>query len=205
MADNAKPGSKALLMRGQKVADIESTGDPIVDVETCRQKLRELGLYEPTTKLQAMHRQAHGFAICALRIHDTLLQQERSYAGASPFVVNASFALEVYLKALTERFDGTFAGIHLLEKLLGNLPPAAQMAVKMQIPFVISQKELQQAYDLAAILRDLNNAFVDWRYMYEDGKQLKVQLPEVLYALRVLHAASHNAIVSRSNEMGRPI
>ena len=39
-------------------------------------------------------------------------------------------------------------GVHKLEQLLGNLPPEAQMTVKMQIPFVISQKELQQAYDL---------------------------------------------------------
>ena len=55
---------------------------------------------------------------------------------------------------------------------------------------------------LEAILRDLNHAFVDWGYMYEEGKQLEVQLPEVLYALRVLHAASHNTIISTSNEMG---
>ena len=63
-------------------------------------------------------------------------------------MVNACSDLEVYLKALTEHFGGALMGVHKLEQLLGNLPPEAQMTVKMQIPFVISQKELQQAYDL---------------------------------------------------------
>lgn len=205
MPSNLRPGTKALMYQGRKVADVEMSGDVAVDLEKCRKVLKDLGLYEPTTKLQAMHRQAHSFAICAIRIHDALLQKERNFAAASPFVVNAAFSLEVYLKALTECFGGNFKGIHDLAALLQNLPSSAQMAIKVQLPFVMTTEELRLGYDLAAILQDLNKAFVDWRYLYEDGKQLEAHYPQVLYALRVLHAASFYAIVSTTGEKGRAV
>lgn len=197
MTDERKPETKALMHKGQKVADIEVTGDLRADAEKCRQALKARGLYYPPTKLQAMHLQAHAFATSAAKIHDTLLQTERSRAGVAPFVVNAAFAMEIYLKALTERFGGDLKGVHDLGALFLNLPPEAQLAVKSQIKVVLNPQQTEPGYDLAAILENLNSAFVDWRYMYENGKKPPiVHIPHAIFALQVLHAASYNAIFS---------
>ena len=119
-------GTKALYLDGKKIADYESTGDDTRDMELARDLLREKGLYQEITTIQAMYRQARSFATVTSYIYERDLKKiPRNGLSIAPFVVNSAFSIEVYLKTLGEIHGQSVRG-HKLIDLYDNLPAAAQ-------------------------------------------------------------------------------
>jgi HEPN domain-containing protein len=178
------------MHNGVAVGEIVSTGDMNEDAKLSREILRGAGLHREQTDVEAMFAQARAFGQASKHLHDQLLQR-RVYAGMPTFVVNATFALELYLKTLTRSNGGIpDKREHKLSTLLKTLPAAAEMDVKLQIPNFYTGKAREEAYDLAAILSDLDTAFVDWRYLYEKKERKAVHIPHVIYSLNLLDAAA---------------
>lgn len=101
-------------------------------------------------------------------------------AKISPLVVNAAFSAELYLKAIIaiESSDSEVPRGHELEELFQRLSQQAQ--AKIESAF---SKESGMA--LSDVIREANEAFVDWRYIYEDKVGLHpFELMKLCRALR---------------------
>lgn len=183
-------GMRRVILRGQEVGRFQSTGDLRKDAEIAREIMIANG-FIPHTDAQAMHLQGYAFATAAQVVHDELLQKDGRGEGAAPFVVNAAFALEVYLKSIFAALDQTVPIHHDLSKLLANLPDEGRVAIQLQIPHFWTGEVAAERFDLAAIVDSLAGAFVHWRYYYEGtGKAQPVNVASVIYALNVIHRAS---------------
>lgn len=84
-----------------------------------------------------------------------------------PCVVNLSFACELYLKAMIFWDSGTILKKHKLDEVFFILPETIR-----------SQIELSYARgndgDLNKLLQECSNAFIDWRYAYEDRVTINI-------------------------------
>ena len=186
------------VVAGGREHSFQSTGDPVEDGKIAQRILAEHG-HKPMTRAETMHAHAAGFMEAARLVHNEVLQKEvRGRArglGAAPFVVNASFALEIYLKSIYAYLGASPPRDHDLGRLLNEIPEAGRSAIQMQIPGFWTGEAARDSYDLAEIVSGLAGAFVGWRYYYEgSGKAPTVHIGKAIYALQVLHAASRALI-----------
>jgi hypothetical protein len=98
-------------------------------------KLRKRGLYHKPTVEQAIFRQAVSFASVSSLLYDRDLATVPAKNGISavPFVVNAAFALELYLKTLGHLFGRAQRG-HDLLGLFDALPPEGHEVLRQNLP-----------------------------------------------------------------------
>ena len=89
--------------------------------------------------------------------------------GMYPFTVNAAFACELYMKAIFihNSSDGTIPKLHKLDELFDKLPKDA----KVQIEALFSK---QYKHDLLSLLSEISNAFIEWRYAFENGVKINI-------------------------------
>lgn len=183
---------RTVLHEGKAVGRIEMTGDDAADKAAAKQLLKDLGLWRDISALDAMLNQAVSFASIALYIERELIQNGRNRRAApAPFVVNIAFALEMYLKALSLAYTGTFNNrAHNLRVLHDSLPTEARDRIRLAIPFTATSDDLAQQRDFLKIIDNLAGAFVDWRYYFENPSKARiVNLPDALYALRLIDSA----------------
>jgi len=90
---------KEVILNGIVVGEVEATGDNEKDLQAVRAFLKEKGLHQEVSENDAMHGQANSFAETANNIYKKDLRRS-PYKGSSsaPFVVNATFSIEIYLK-----------------------------------------------------------------------------------------------------------
>ena len=86
-----------------------------------------------------------------------------------PFLVNKSFACEVYLKFLLGDFKIDFSDLkgkngHNLSKLYDKLP----INVKNELLKFLQSKGTQTNEKLLTKLNSVSQAFIEWRYIYEN-------------------------------------
>ncbi|WP_338617726.1 hypothetical protein [Achromobacter sp. E1] len=136
---------------------------------------------------------ALGFAQTAQMNHERMLKGDLGPDGVwrkdrtpiAPFVVNASLALELYLKALAEANGTRISKVHDLDKLYNALPEAAREKLDRRV------SERAPEVDLPPMFLMMRRAFVEWRYTYErsntDGfpSGVAVMLLDVLHTLCV--------------------
>jgi hypothetical protein len=91
-----------------------------------------------------------------------------------PMIVSYAFAAELYLKALATAGTGRSAiRGHKLHVLFGRLDGD----VRDEIALAYEARTGRSATDLDGDLRAFNDAFVDWRYVFEGaGQQVRVNL-----------------------------
>jgi len=145
------------------------TGDDLTDLKECERVLRDAGIQRKDRPLDERIRdQAKAFATVTLEMAkkiEKLRGRSGSYVG--PFMVNAAFALELFLKSLAQRYEKTLRG-HSLLMLFDELPPEARGAVDHV--FSNAPNELTSfdgSGDLRGLFVNLDDAFISWRYSYE--------------------------------------
>jgi hypothetical protein len=181
------PGRKIVLLNGVAVGEVISTGDPEKDALATQQLLKSKGLHKEPTRFQAVFSQAHSFAnTSALLYERDLRRHPRNGASIVPFVVNAAFAIELYLKALAQRHGVSLRG-HELVKLHKALPAKALAEMESVIPNCAVNRALGEEPDFGKYLANLNNSFVEWRYSYELGKTGPVHIEPAIFVMEVLH------------------
>jgi hypothetical protein len=109
----------------------------------------------------------------------------------TPFVVNASFAVELYLKALGYRNRAPLRG-HELLKLFEALPEDARSEIQAASARVAAKTEPPQYLSPRSALSQLNNAFAEWRYTHEKEELGPISLTSVVLLLQVMHEACAN-------------
>ncbi len=119
--------------------------------------------------------QANNFANVAAQIFHKHLNKKINEIDPSylaPFIVNSTFSLELFLKTLhqshkTKSFNRV-SGEHNLKELYFSLPGKIQNKLKQSvINCLLAQNKPADNIVLDDRVRELANAFVDWRYMHE--------------------------------------
>lgn len=181
---------KTVILNGVAVGEVLSTGNTQGDIEATRQFLKDRGLYMETTLFQAVFNQALAFAnTSALLYERDLRRQPRRGASLAPFVVNAAFSIELYLKALAEKHGSKSEKGHQLVKLFDALPVAALRAIEQVSPRCAADRALGEAPRLRFYLQTLSSAFVEWRYCYELERTGSIAFEPTIFVMQVLHEA----------------
>lgn len=77
-----------------------------------------------------------------------------------PAIVNAAFACELYLKSMLEQPWG-----HKLKDLFEHLDRETKLQVKNEFDTSFTKHPI---YNFDVFLKDVSDAFVEWRYVFEE-------------------------------------
>lgn len=186
-----QPRKKTLYVNGIIVGEVDATGDHQKDLEVMRQFLKDKGLHNEVTMVQAMFRQALSFATTAAYLHERdLLKAPRNGLSLAPFVVNSAFSIELYLKTLHE-LQGSAAWGHWLLELYDPLSETTRNTVVRHALANAKQYgvKLTTADEFRSYIAELNNAFRDWRYCYETGSASKISIQPAILVMKAVHEA----------------
>jgi hypothetical protein len=183
------PGSKTVLLNGVAVGEVMSSGDSEHDLEAVRQFLKDKGLHKEISLFHAIFNQALAFANTSAYLYERDLRRSpRKGISVVPFVVNAAFGIELYLKALAQKHGVSLRG-HELVKLHAALPSVALAEIELVTLRCAVNRALGESPDFVAYLKNLNNTFVEWRYSYELERTGTVQIEPTIFVMEVLHEA----------------
>ena len=179
---------KSVFLNGIKVGEVPATGSHMGDAAAGAALIEARGLKpKEQTEERKMFLQAVAFTNTANLLWERYFKDgitTESQIGVSPLVVNSALAIELYLKCLGRAFGASLRG-HNLIALYASLPDAARAAIEQH------RKKLAASQGVSAtipeILAELKNTFVDWRYIYEKPISNVIKLPEMIFAMRVLH------------------
>lgn len=186
---------KTFHHNGRFICEYESTGDALEDIKIVDRIIKDMGLDGPEIPLhRSMFYQAQAFSKTAAMLYERLLRPPPDPSAMSPFVVNMTFAIEIYLKALAEKHGKSLHG-HEIETLFRKLPAAAKAEIDRALAgqSACRWRPVDRTFsqiDLQDIARNLNTAFVDWRYHFEKpDKLLNFHFPETIFLAEMLHNA----------------
>jgi hypothetical protein len=181
--------TKEILFNGVLVGTHQSTGDYKKDAEYVHFFLKEIGLVQTVSLSDQIFRQANSFAKVANAIYDNDLKKS-PYNGHSicPFVVNATFSIELYLKAIHDFYGRKIRGHHLAN-LYSKLPNNGKLHYLNAAKDIRSKYELAKDTDISSCLESLSYTFENWRYIYEHN-HLETELQSIRYTLHVSFEAS---------------
>lgn len=154
-------------------------------LQSVEKKTEDLGSYFRNRTIASCFFQA------ATRIHEADLRASprREPMMIVPFVVNASFACELFLKTLAQ-LEGVRLRGHTLNELFAALP----MQVRKQLYHAWITADRRESLDdsetLEAVLNGLSNSFVEWRYTHEKERVTAPSSASIFHLLRVLADAS---------------
>jgi hypothetical protein len=179
---------KVLKHNGIAVAEYLGSDDPDEDVVLAREVLRAKGI-KPPTLLGAMFGQANSFAHAANRIYkeDVMGRSPDKPVGFAPFVVNAAFSVEIYLKTLHAVAGDSRRG-HPLLPLYDALPDARRAELCAEAALLASQHGEGPQVQFRELLTMLNSAFDRWRYFYEAANSGKSTI-HLQQTILVMHAS----------------
>lgn len=193
---------KTLYLNNIAVGEVEVTGDTEKDTAAAVALLKQKGLYREIPQAEQMFRGAWAFASVASDIFEKHYRETPPLGfKAIPFVVNAAFSIELYLKTLQE-IDGRAKRVHSLLDLYDSLSGARRAeiasAAQTHAPrFAIAVRDEQQ---FRANMRALNSAFVEWRYLHEKKYLGDVQIEPTVVAIIALESVCRAAGASGPNE-----
>lgn len=179
---------KEVILNGIVVGEVEATGNIERDLQAIRALLKEKGLHKEVSENDAMYGQANSFAETANNIYGKDLKHS-PYKGSSsaPFVVNATFSIEIYLKTIHHAYGHKVRG-HNLENIFKSLPKEAKKIVTDSAIDVRPRYILETGVNIESSLQSLSKSFEQWRYLYEHNK-LTIEIQSIRYAMHVLHEA----------------
>ncbi len=182
-------GEKTIYLEGREIGTYEATGDLEVDAQNIQEILKEKGLHKEASTTEHMHGQANSFAHTANKLYNQDLKSfPRNGSAIAPFITNATFSIELYLKTILLASDDTTMRTHDLLKLYQSIPSEAQQVILKSAGDVKPLYKLEIDTDLSSSLRSLRDAFEKWRYVHENnGATTDIQ--SIRYVMHVLHEA----------------
>ena len=109
MGIDTKPpeGMKTVMYDGMPVGYVKDVDDPEEFVRLAQELLKSKGLWRDTPKSKIIYVHARSFDNTSADIYNKNLKSlPREPQGFCPFVVNAAFSAELYLKCLQEIHSG---------------------------------------------------------------------------------------------------
>ena len=180
--------TKDILLNGEVVGSYETTGDDQKDIEVVRAFLRQKGLHKEVTVNDSMYGQANSFAQLANDLYEKGLKTS-PYKGEciSPFVVNAVFSVELYLKTIHNVYGNNIRGHHLANIYKG-IPKRGKEHFDSASVDVRGHYQLAAGTDIQSCLYALSKAFEEWRYLYEQNR-IGTEVQSIRYTMHVAHEA----------------
>ncbi len=180
--------TKDILLNGEVVGSYESPGDYQKDFELVQAFLRQKGLLKEVTVNDSMYGQANSFARVANELYEKGLKTS-PYKGdcVSPFVVNAVFSVELYLKTIHNVYGNNVRGHHLAN-IYKEIPDRGKVHVDSAAIDVRGQYNLSAGTDIQSCLDTLSKAFEEWRYLYEQNR-ISTEVQSIRYTMHVAHEA----------------
>ena len=180
---------KQIVLNGIVVGEHDSTGNYDEDIIAIRAYLKERGLWNEVSVNDSMFGQANSFAETANLLYRTGLRRS-PFKGSvlSPFVVNAAFSIEIYLKTIHDVYGNACRG-HDLVNLYSKLNGEARRFVSDSARDVRPRYKLAERTTFSKALEALSSAFTDWRYRYEHDK-LTLEIQSVRFAMNSMFEAT---------------
>ena len=189
---------KDLYLNGELIGRYNSTGDYGADAKQIQEILREKGLDRTISRPIQMFYQALSFCEngrISLRSRSEILPTNP--LSIAPFVVNSTFAIELYLKALAGCYQKKLWG-HDLLSLYDELPTEAAALIERRISMLQSSAHFFSSVNqLRDALAKAASAFVEWRYLDKDSAG-PIEIAGQIEIGRVLHEAFQDAVSSTS-------
>jgi hypothetical protein len=174
-------------LNGIVVGTIPNTGDQMADAAAGQQLIKDLGLHKEISKAQLAMGQARAFADTAAQLYERGLKMGAIVPTTLvPFVVNSAFAIELYLKTLSEAHGLNTRG-HVFVRIFDPLPGDTRDRLEALAPQFAQQYKANTFVNFRAALATLEGAFVAWRYLYEDNGPLTYDVPLAIAVLATLH------------------
>ena len=165
------PGMRQVIVNGELMGEIPELHDDRKNAEAARAFLKSIGRKLPEiTQEQSMFRQARSFMRAADEIHARDMRgDQKNELGFVPCIVNCSFAIELYLKTLAFVNDGAeLRGHRLYDDLWLCLSDPAKAIVEEECHRVCETRKLKRRTVVSEALQQMNSAFVEWRYAFEE-------------------------------------
>jgi hypothetical protein len=188
---NLKPpeGMRTVLLNNKPVGYVRKTGNNLEDAQLANQLLIEKGLRKEILIARSIFSQATSFADASNLIFEKNLKSfPRNPQGITPFVVNAAFSAELYLKCL-HKIHGDPSETHSLTTLFCQLPNKTKDRVNKLKKSIEGQYEVEKNLLFKDHLKPVSNAFINWRYIYEKNFE-SVNIESIIFVLHVLHEAA---------------
>jgi hypothetical protein len=174
-----------VISNNLEIGKILDSGDPVDNAKRYIQLLKDKNLYVEISQTKLMFKQARSFATVSRDIHrGYLVSPPFNQEVVAPFVVNAAFACEMYLKAL-QSLTGQIDETHSLNVLFRHLPNKMKDKINALNRQKAAQFQLESRTSFKEHLKTISNAFVDWRYIYEQEKAT-ANISVILLILTVL-------------------
>lgn len=179
-------GMKTVMCDNKSVGYVKDVDDQIEAARLAQELLKSQGLWRDIPKSESIYGQAQSFANASAHIYDKDLKSlPRNPQGICPFVVNAAFSAEMYLKCLQE-IHGEVTESHVLTALFKSLPNKVKDKINKNCKNFESQYEVESGVLFKDHLKSINHAFVNWRYIYEKSVET-VNIQQTIFVLQVLH------------------
>jgi HEPN domain-containing protein len=186
-------GKRSVYSNNKFVGFVDRSDDIEEDSRLGKELLIEKGFWKEVSKLDSMLGQAQSFSNTANYVYEKdLLNFPRNPNGISPFVVNAAFSAEMYLKCLLEKHGLSERG-HSLVTLFKHLPNKLKDRINKSKDILESQYEVEKGVLFKEHIKSFSNAFIEWRYIYESGFN-HISIPSVILVLHVLHEICNEEI-----------
>lgn len=178
---------RRVYFEGQFVGEVPDTGDMEHDLKAMSALLTSHGL-NPLSPNQAIFRQAAAFATNATYLFNTGLRGVPPPIPMNliPFVVNAAFAVELYLKTIGGLYGLNLRGHDLLE-LFDELPEEAKELLQREISGAQPACVVKDLGGFRAEIERVRHAFVKWRYLHERNRAGEIRVVEFTHVINILH------------------
>jgi hypothetical protein len=185
---------RKIFFEGKFVGEVPDTGDLQADLKVMSALLKARGVAVPLTRAQAAFRQAAAFAMNAQYLFNTGLigVPPVNPINVIPFVVNAAFAAELYLKTLGCVYGQDKRG-HDLLKLFDHLPAEAKELLRQEIARAPPTEGIKDLASFRVEIGQMRGLFEEWRYLHErDSSGVEIRFKELTHVLNVLHNTCRN-------------
>lgn len=174
-----------------------STSGPTIISKTWnpREFLRQKGLRKSPSVPQTIYGQGAAFAHVANETYKELMRRAPDHPiVAAPFVVNAAFSVELFLKALHAVNSQTRRGHKLLPSFDG-LPETCRAELHADAQrCATAHGEVAGSVDFRALLTMLNDGFRKWRYLYEEEHAGPIHLQQTILVMETCHEVSKRTV-----------
>jgi len=176
---------KPLIVNGLIVGEYLGSNDREEDQTAALEMLRAKGIAPPPLVNRILG-QADAFAYTAnLAFKELVSRGPNKPLVAAPFVVNAAFSVELYLKTLSVIASGESPREHKLLDLYDALPDPRRAELCADTLRLAAEHGEGPQVQFRELIAMLNESFVRWRYVYEQERSGTIHLQQTLL---VMHA-----------------
>jgi hypothetical protein len=183
---NPPKGMKTVICGNKPIGYVKDLADLQEAAKLAHELMKSTGLSRDMPKSESIYNQAQSFANTSAYLYEKDLKSlPKKPQSICPFIVNAAFSAEMYLKCLQE-IHGKVTESHVLTALFKSLPNKVKDKINKACKKCESKHQIEQGVLFKEHLKNINNAFVNWRYIYEKSNE-HLSIQQKIFVLQVLH------------------